>query len=297
MFTPHQSTHQFSPQRRQILGTNKRLSPKKAHLGNQEASNIGKQSGVISTDSRLKQSLSCAGPQKLFSDLKQTSAKKPSTSASVFGKPSRALGEKTNQSPERARQQRDAGDVPVKPQGKSVSSSGSKLKAKDGQLVSPSKIDTKSDSIFLASSSPSKRKKKQITTQPQASLSKHEVDNSPIKSSAMGKALPSSEFDREGSHVLSSKQKTPEPRSVPSKIQQPAFMTPAANIGQAGAARQRMGEMMDAMVDGHASVAHGDASMMQSSEGLTEEELYPEIEYMPPRVGACMLRRKENDRV
>lgn len=42
MFTPHQSMHQFSPQRRQILGTGKRAGQqKKTFLGEEEASSVG----------------------------------------------------------------------------------------------------------------------------------------------------------------------------------------------------------------------------------------------------------------
>lgn len=65
----------------------------------------------------------------------------------------------------------------------------------------------------------------------------------------------------------------------------PAFETPAGNIGEAGAIRMRKGEMLDAMNAGPEQ-----AQEVQSEEvaELREEEMYPEIEYMPPSVGESL---------
>lgn len=164
MFQP--TSHQFSPQRRQVLGATGRLSPKKATLGT-----------GLNTNAKESNSV---GPRKLFGDLKQQSSTKNVASSSKSGK-SRAFGEKTNQSPSRPN-----------------------------------------------NSSPSKK-------------------------------------------------------SNSKQIQQNVF-TPPTNVGQAGAMRWRMGEMMDAMKDeaGDASVVPGDNVMTSEGQIMTEEELYPEIEYMPP---------------
>lgn len=170
----------FSPQRRQILGAKGRLSPKKPGLGTEEAINVG--------------------PKQLFNDLKQTSSKKASTSSSVFGgtNKSRAFGEKTNRSPQKADEENDAGSVPVKPR---------------------------------TTHSPTKGK---------------------LKSSS---------------------------------IQQPGFVTPSANIGHAGALRMQMGELLDAKVGNEIqSTVKSDSSVTVDGRIMTEEELYPEIEYMPPPV-------------
>ncbi|PWN34452.1 uncharacterized protein FA14DRAFT_174116 [Meira miltonrushii] len=169
----------FSPQRRQILGAKGRLSPKKPGLGTEEAANVG--------------------PKQLFNDLKQTSSKKASTSASIFGgtNKSRAFGEKTNRSPQRSNEEHDAGSVPVKPR---------------------------------TTHSPTKGKLK-------------------------------------------------------SSIQRSGFVTPSANIGHAGALRMQMGEFLDARAgNGIQSVEKSDSSVTVDGRVMTEEELYPEIEYMPPPV-------------
>ncbi|CAO1621125.1 unnamed protein product [Parajaminaea phylloscopi] len=73
-----------------------------------------------------------------------------------------------------------------------------------------------------------------------------------------------------------------------------SFETPAANIGRKGMMKQRLGELMDAermMASGSGasptedgpSLEQGQAQTLQA-DGLTEEDLYPEIEYMPPSI-------------
>lgn len=60
-----------------------------------------------------------------------------------------------------------------------------------------------------------------------------------------------------------------------------AFETPAANVGRAGQKKYRHGEMMDAAMGiGLQEEPEGEAK--EEERPLTEEELYPEIEYMPP---------------
>ena len=67
-----------------------------------------------------------------------------------------------------------------------------------------------------------------------------------------------------------------------------SFVTPAANVGRAGQIKARMGEIMDAEMG--LSLQKGDTATEQVAEEpvvqLTEEEMYPEIEYMPPSTHA-----------
>lgn len=86
--------------------------------------------------------------------------------------------------------------------------------------------------------------------------------------------------------------KTPAPTQLTSKARtmsrQNSFVTPAANVGRAGQIKARMGEILDAEMG--LSLQKADNATEQSTEQpsvqLTEEELYPEIEYMPPSMHA-----------
>ncbi|SNX84589.1 uncharacterized protein MEPE_03298 [Melanopsichium pennsylvanicum] len=62
------------------------------------------------------------------------------------------------------------------------------------------------------------------------------------------------------------------------------FITPAANVGRAGQIKARMGEMMDAEMGVSLQKADNATEHVteQSTVRMTEEEMYPEIEYMPP---------------
>ncbi|CAO1622871.1 unnamed protein product [Sympodiomycopsis kandeliae] len=66
-----------------------------------------------------------------------------------------------------------------------------------------------------------------------------------------------------------------------------SLQTPVANIGQMGMMKQRMAEYMDAQRMGEQmeekTQLDEDVSTKHWSEGLTEEQMYPEIEYLPPR--------------
>lgn len=261
------------------------------------------------------------GPQKLFADLKQTSGSKPGESQaknSVFSKssPSRALAEKTNQSPQRGngehgREGADEGSsVPVKPSKAVLSTQTEAAKGKGkslesnvtrdapsqhpspSQLVSPSKVGARVDAIF-ASASPTKRKKKARQQQdgPVKSAQKQSrpiSTPSPVKRSnvATPSASPLTRVQSEDP-----KQKTPSALSKEQLQCGPQVFTPASNIGHAGAIRLRMGEMMDALNEQQEPVAlDGEAILLGAEKDLahvTEEEAYPEIEYMPPRIGAC----------
>lgn len=82
--------------------------------------------------------------------------------------------------------------------------------------------------------------------------------------------------------------KTPAPTQLNGKTRtmsrQNSFVTPAANIGRAGQIKARMGEILDAEMG--LSLQKADNATEQATEEpavqMTEEEMYPEIEYMPP---------------
>lgn len=82
--------------------------------------------------------------------------------------------------------------------------------------------------------------------------------------------------------------KTPAPSQLGSKprgmSRQNSFVTPAANTGRAGQIKARMGEILDAEMS--LSLQKGDNAIEQITEQpaaqMTEDEMYPEIEYMPP---------------
>ncbi|GAC95300.1 hypothetical protein PHSY_002875 [Pseudozyma hubeiensis SY62] len=85
--------------------------------------------------------------------------------------------------------------------------------------------------------------------------------------------------------------KTPAPSQLGNArtmSRQNSFVTPAANTGRAGQIKARMGEIMDAEMG--LSLQKGDKATEQVTEPpavqLTEEEMYPEIEYMPPSLHA-----------
>lgn len=85
--------------------------------------------------------------------------------------------------------------------------------------------------------------------------------------------------------------KTPAPWQLGktrSMSRQNSFVTPAANTGRAGQIKARMGEIMDAELG--LSLQKGDNATEQLAEPravqMTDEELYPEIEYMPPSLHA-----------
>lgn len=70
-----------------------------------------------------------------------------------------------------------------------------------------------------------------------------------------------------------------------------SFETPASNIGRKGMMKQRLGELMDAqrMMASGTTVTPGttngaalDEKATHWTDGLTEEEIFPEIEYLPP---------------
>ena len=62
-----------------------------------------------------------------------------------------------------------------------------------------------------------------------------------------------------------------------------AFKTPAANVGRAGQRKYREGEMLDAAMGIGLGLQEDEQEDAKDEERpMTEEELYPEIEYMPP---------------
>ncbi|PWY99905.1 hypothetical protein BCV70DRAFT_200818 [Testicularia cyperi] len=81
---------------------------------------------------------------------------------------------------------------------------------------------------------------------------------------------------------------TPAPAQLGQRLKtmsrQNSFVTPAANVGRAGQIKARMGEMMDAELGFSQSRVEPapEQEVAQQIAELTEDELYPEIEYMPP---------------
>lgn len=72
------------------------------------------------------------------------------------------------------------------------------------------------------------------------------------------------------------------------------FETPAANVGRKGMMKQKMGELLDAQRFASAGIEPPEQLQEEVVEqhwtdGLTEEEMYPEIEYMPPSTGSNAL--------
>lgn len=78
---------------------------------------------------------------------------------------------------------------------------------------------------------------------------------------------------------------SPTKGKLKASTQRPGFVTPSANVGHAGALRMQMGELLDAKMENEIQpTAKGDNSVTVDGRILTEEELYPEIEYMPPSI-------------
>lgn len=75
---------------------------------------------------------------------------------------------------------------------------------------------------------------------------------------------------------------------------QASFITPASNIGEAGAIRQRKGELFDALNQVQEEGQLREAEPLSVSQEAQEEEDYPEIEYMPPSVGESLKRRRRS---
>ncbi|SOV05234.1 uncharacterized protein UDID_03305 [Ustilago sp. UG-2017a] len=91
----------------------------------------------------------------------------------------------------------------------------------------------------------------------------------------------------EGSNMMMIK--TPAPTQLNGKARtmsrQKGFVTPAANIGRAGQIKARMGEILDAEMGLSLQKAENLTEQVTEEPGvqMTEEEMYPEIEYMPHR--------------
>ena len=78
---------------------------------------------------------------------------------------------------------------------------------------------------------------------------------------------------------------SPTKGNLKSTSKRPEFVTPSANTGHAGALRLQMGELLDAKLENEVqSTTKGDSSVIVDGRVVSEEELYPETEYMPPSV-------------
>lgn len=199
------------------------------------------------------------GPQQLFADLKGNSGSK---AGSVFGKsPSRALGVKNSQSPQKSL------DASVPDKAKAVAKErtaavdASPTKAANGKGKAPSKAERQVSPVRQAPAA--------VTPLP----SPHGLDEG---TSYLTAATPFPAAPRtpsaEGLHSSAS-------------ARQASFVTPLGNVGAAGAVRMRKGELLDAISFPGEIDQDEPAELTQEQ---VEEELYPEIEYMPPHVGECV---------
>ena len=203
--------------------------------------------------------------------MKDNSGKKASPS-SVFGKsPTRALGVKNTQSPQRSQ------DGPIKPTiGKGKSS---------GPITEMSQADA----------SPTKKKNSKSRS-PSKSPTKSVKHLSPTREDAIPFALapplPSPQGLDEGTSYHTTSTPHPTLPTTPTSAmqeerclqRQSSFVTPAANIGQAGAMRLRKGEMLDAMNMAEEEVKN-EIHQGDIEQETLEDEMYSEVEYMPPKVG------------
>ncbi|PWN90679.1 hypothetical protein FA10DRAFT_267127 [Acaromyces ingoldii] len=139
-------------------------------------------------------------------------------------------------------------------------------------LGSPAKASGKSQGVvFLgAGRSPSKQKGKA-----------RDRSKSPSKGAQHEAVQPPPPPPADASYVTSA---TPAPSSSHLLRKASSFITPASNVGEAGARRMRYGEMMDALAGNNLEDGSADPDLDSDSRTrpMTEEELYPEIEYMAP---------------
>ncbi|SPO37801.1 uncharacterized protein PSFLO_03277 [Pseudozyma flocculosa] len=245
-FAPHEN-QPFAAQARTPGPSRSHLSPTRSR-----AMTTGKRGlGEMSSKPPFGQDSSTLGPKQLFKELASKT-------------PARALGDRTNKTPGlRNRQGQNEDSSPAKKD----MSSPSKGKAKTA-LQSPSK----------GSQSVSPKK---AVGQPLRTL------NGKMKENA---ATPFSRADQSYATDMSSMM-TPAPNAPLLKgrmmSRQTSFVTPAANIGKAGQIKARMGEMLDAELGLNLDDLEApQLETHQSQRELTEEELYPEIEYMPPSTWA-----------
>ena len=205
-----------------------------------------------------------AGAKQLFKD------------AGTFKTPAKALGDRTNKTPGPSsfrfkNAQLPDGGSPSKGggSGSPIKGLGLKENGKSRSLISPEK--------GAKSASPQKGSSKA----PLRSI------NGKLKESS---ATPFSKADQSYATDASAMM-TPAPSGSALKqrliSRQNSFVTPAANIGKAGQIKARMGEMMDAELG--INLDQMDAPEVEQApvvQAMTEEELYPEIEYMPPSTWA-----------
>lgn len=191
------------------------------------------------------QDLSSAGPKQLFGDLKASQS------------PVKALGNRNaSKTPGPSRSAPGKQDASIG-KGKGVDSSPTKKGAAE---LSPRKASTSNALRSLNG------KQRQTTDLPFSKPSQKSTNGDDASQNMMKTPAP----------TLFGKART--------MSRQNSFVTPAANVGRAGAIKARMGEILDAEMG--LSVQKGDNATEQVTEEpalqLTEEEMYPEIEYMPP---------------
>lgn len=267
MFAPHVSPLNASPHRQRIDGG------AKSHLGDEELGSVSKWSSLVleSFPPLELTNRTCVhetGPKKLFSDLRGTST-------------GRAFGDKTNMSPSRSRNTGQDGFAPgpSKPtsskthaRSRSPSPTQAQSRGTGANLGSPAKASGKSQGVvFLgAGRSPSKQKGKA-----------RDRSKSPSKGAQHEAVQPPPPPPADASYVTSA---TPAPSSSHLLRKASSFITPASNVGEAGARRMRYGEMMDALAGNNLEDGSADPDLYSESRTrpMTEEELYPEIEYMAP---------------
>lgn len=185
----------------------------------------------------------------------------------------------------------------------SKKSKGAGFGPNENDLASPTKLfgDAKSPQKGGATPGPSRRPMKGSPSKGfgRSALGDKTNNNAKTPSAAGGNLLfggHTSPKDGSPGKKSPTKGKKPmhlDPRTPGAKPLKPAaFRTPVANIGRMGAMKQRMAEMMDAerlasagMPPTAAEPAGGapqNEAIAHWTDGLTEAELYPEVEYMPP---------------
>ncbi|UZJ56487.1 hypothetical protein CBS101457_005807 [Exobasidium rhododendri] len=204
---------------------------------------------------------SCAGPQQLFADLKNNSAKKASSSSAFSKSPSRALGVKNTQSPQRSR------EGPIKPTiGKARSAQDPPAEVSPTKGKSTLRSPSKSENTVMRQVSPTREGPISFATSPSKELEEGASYHTIATPHPAEPTTPTAVLNKE--------------RSLQ---RQSSFVTPAANIGQAGAMRLRKGEMLDALTMAEEGTQLDEAKVDAVQEANVEET-YPEIEYIPPRV-------------
>lgn len=195
--------------------------------------------------------------------------------------PSRALGVKNTQSPERSQESPSKSSL-GRLQGKSLETKSTLQNESPAKEKGKAKSTSKSPTKAVRQESPTKQLILPLSTTPHPSID---------------------DLDEGTSYHTTSTPFIRLPQTPPANInaqqglqQQASFVTPASNIGEAGAMRQRKGELFDALNQVQGEGQLREAELLSVSQEALEEDEYPEIEYMPPSVGESAKKGAERRR-